>query len=107
MNSIDEKYSEVFEKLDWMYSAIYQNGDIELETWSPAGEDIVFDVNADNLVYEVRCYANNFDVDDHVLMWAEHRGENGVPNSIRELLDDAESIQDMLNELADALEEVK
>lgn len=107
MNSIDEKYSKIFEELDWQWSAVDQNGDIELETWSPAGEDVVFDVNADNLVYEVRCYANNFDVDDHVLMWAEHRGENGVPNSIRELLDDAEAIQDMLNELADALYEVR
>lgn len=103
---MNEKYFEVFHRLDWNCSDVYENGDIELETWSPAGEDVVFDVNTNNLVYEVRCYANNFDVDDHVLMWAEHRGENGVPNSIRELVDDAEAIQDMLNELADALEEV-
>lgn len=104
---MNKKYFEVIDRLGWGYSDIYTNGDIELETDSPAGEDVVFEVNANNLVYEVRCYANNFDVDDHVLMWAEHRGENGVPNSIRELLDDAVAIQDMLNELADALEEVK
>lgn len=104
---MDKKYLEVINRLDWGYSDIYTDGDIELETWSPAGEDVVFYVNADNLVHEVRCYANNFDVDDHVLMWAHHLGENGVPNSIQELLDDAEAIQDMLNELADALEEVR
>lgn len=38
-------------------------------------------------------------------MWIEARGRvRGVPNSIRVLIDDAEAIKKMLNELADALE---
>ena len=36
-------------------------------------------------------------------MWVEHRGENGVPNSIRELIDDADAIQGMLDELVTEL----
>lgn len=40
-------------------------------------------------------------------MWIEARGEvNGVPESIRELIEDAEAIQEMLDGLADALEAV-
>lgn len=39
-------------------------------------------------------------------MWIEARGKvSGVPESIRELIEDAEEIQEMLNDLADALEE--
>ena len=36
-------------------------------------------------------------------MWIEHRGKNGVPGSIRTLINDADAIQEMYNELAHAL----
>ena len=50
-----------------------------------------------------------FDVDEHVEMWIEARrnGVRGVPSSIRELVEDAEDIDKMLEELADALAEVE
>ena len=49
-------------------------------------------------------YASDFDVDDHIEMWIEarHNGVQGVPNT-RTLVEDAEAIQDMLDELAEAL----
>ena len=54
---------------------------------------------------KVEEYAQDFDVDEHVERWidARKRGVSGVPSTIRELLEDAEAIQKMLNDLAEAL----
>lgn len=58
-----------------------------------------------NFAEEVEEYAQDFDVDEHVEMWidARKRGVSGVPSTIRELLEDAEAIQKMLNDLVEAL----
>lgn len=37
-------------------------------------------------------------------MWIEHREENGVPNDVRTLIDDAEDIKDTLLSVAEQLE---
>ena len=52
-----------------------------------------------------RKYDQQFDVDEHVEMWvsARNNGTSGIPSSIEELMEDAENIQEMLNDLADAL----
>jgi hypothetical protein len=102
---LDKKYVDVCEKLDWRI----QDDDKEwilLENWSPAGEDLFVEVEAKNLVKNVREFANSFDVDEHVAGWVESRGENGVPSSVRDLVVDAEVIEKMLEDLADALEKV-
>ena len=78
-----------------------------LETHSPLGEDLPleFDVDAvKELVGEVKELADNYDSDEHVEMWIDSRGKNGVPESIRDLLDDAETIGEMYTTLADILE---
>lgn len=81
----------------------------ELESSSPAGEDLILTIwhggGADSFIYCFRKYANEFDPDEHAEMWVEHRGENGVPFGIRDLIDDADAIQTMYLDLADALEE--
>ncbi len=43
----------------------------------------------------------------HVELWVEGRGKRGVPETFRELVEDAEAIQKMLDELAEALESVQ
>jgi hypothetical protein len=48
-----------------------------------------------------------FDHDEHAEMWVEGRGKNGVPGTIRQLLDDAEAIDKMLQDLAAALAETE
>lgn len=45
----------------------------------------------------MRQYATGFDVDEHVELWIENRGKNGVPSTARELIEDAEAICDMEN----------
>ena len=80
---------------------------------SPAGEDFWFfirknDVNSEeDMVREVRSYANGFDTDEHVQMLLEGRrnGVSGVPD-LKTLAKDADDIKLMLNKLASALESV-
>lgn len=100
---MEEKYRDICESLDW-YIASEEDGYIELEKYSPAGEDFIMTVPAKSFVQEVQEYASDFDTDDHIEMWVEarHNGAQGVP-SIRVLVEDADAIQDMLDELAEAL----
>lgn len=98
---MEEKYRDICESLDW-YIVSEEDGYIDLEKYSPAGEDFIMTVPAKSFVREVQEYASDFDVDDHIEMWIEarHNGVQGVPNT-RTLVEDAEAIQDMLDELAE------
>lgn len=84
-----------------------EHGGVEFEKHSPAGEDFLFYIHGKDIVSGVREYAYDFDTEEHVTMLviAKNNGFAGVP-SIRELCDDADEIQRMLDELADALEAV-
>ena len=93
---------EVFDDLNWRFHRC-SDGSGELESWSPAGEDIVFDIEGKDIPAEVAEYAEDFDPDEHAEMWVEHRGRGGCPSTIRELVDDADAIKEMLKMLADAL----
>lgn len=100
---MNEKYRDICEKLGRSYT---EEGDgyIELEKYSPAGEDFIITVDAENFVESVKEYAAHFDQDEHIEMWVEARCNNisGVP-SIKELVEDADAIECMLEELAEAL----
>lgn len=85
-----EKTIKRIEELNW---SVREDADNYIfETWSPAGENIVVDVPKENFVQEVRQYATGFDVDEHVELWIENRGKNGVLSTARELVEDAEAI---------------
>lgn len=103
---MDKKLREKAEELGW---SLYEdeNGGIELGKYSPAGEDFSFYVHEkENLVETTREYAGGFDTEEHIEMWVQARhSTSGVPD-IKTLVKDANAIQEMLNELADALEEV-
>lgn len=99
---MNPKYREVCERLEW---SVYECGDgsIELEKYSPAGEDFSICVGAENFVDNVKEYAASFDQEEHIEMWVSVRHTvSGVP-SIKELVKDAEDIDKMLKELAEAL----
>ena len=102
INSNYQKLVEIAEKLDWNVSL--SDDQIELESYSPAGEDLVFYIeNNEHLGQQIFEYAENFDEDEHIEMWleAKRNGTSGVP-SVRELVHDAEEIQKMYDELAEA-----
>lgn len=99
-------YEEVFDALEWDCTKC-DDGTLELSKHSPAGEDFNFVIDGKDICREIAEYAYDFDIDDHVDLWAEHRGTRGVPETFRELVEDAESIQEMLDELAEALNSVQ
>lgn len=105
---LEDKYLEILEKQDWSVSSYTDDGRVELEKYSPAGEDFSMCVNVENFPEAVMEYYESFDVDDHIEMWVEARknGVSGVPPT-RTLVADAEAIEDMLEHLAYALANIE
>lgn len=103
---MNDRYREICESLDWSVTSD-GDGNIELEKHSPAGEDFIITVGEEGFVDNVKAYAASFDADEHAEMWISKRGKGGVPSSIREILEDAQAIDDMLRELACALFEAE
>lgn len=92
---------EIAESLGWNVSV--SGNEYEFSKYSPAGEDFSFSVegtDANEVVLEIEDYANDFDPEDHIEMWvnAKQSGTKGVP-SIKELVEDADAIKEMLEEL--------
>lgn len=83
---------------------------VELGQYTPCGEDwwetIWFNGTDTGFIKSVRERYNYFDVDEEVEVWIESRGRNGVPSSIKALVEDAEWKESMLDKLADELEEL-
>lgn len=114
ISSIDE-LKEAIENFGWN---VYESGfgrkgyvEWELSKYSPAGEDFSFPVEHQNnpamAVKAIRDYAYNFDTEEHIKLWVEAQDNiSGVP-SIRELVDDADAIQEMLDELSDFCSELE
>ena len=102
--NLNPKIREIAESLEWTVRE-YDDGTVEFEKYSPAGEDFIFTVNAENVESEIYDYYDNFDVDDHIEMWvkAKEKGVAGGP-SIRRIVEDAEAISEMLKELAGAVD---
>lgn len=100
MNTNSEKLFAYIETLGWnVYCG--DDGYAELSKRSGAGEDFLFTVSANNLIEDVKDYAESFDSEEHAAMWydAGQRGVRGVP-SLHELVEDADAIQEMLEDLA-------
>ncbi len=108
MKKVSKKIIEALEANDWSLSEVYeQDGKyyVEIENYSPAGENIIetvwFDGTSKGFVQGLEELAESFDADEHAELWVDKRGKNGVPETIRELIDDADAIQEMLNEAAE------
>ncbi len=103
-----EKQREIIEGLDWtIHECQLCDGEkgYELEKYSPAGEDFIFTAEDSRLAESIREYAAEFNPDEHAEMWviAKYEGTDSTIPSIRELIEDADAINKMLQELASAL----
>lgn len=98
---LKDKLVTAAEKLGWSV-CIDESGIWEFEQYTPENEDFIFTVDGDDVVSEVNVYARDFDPDEHVMMWADQAGRDGVPD-IRRLIDDADAIKTMLRALSDEL----
>lgn len=80
----------------------------EIEFFSPEGEDVIeciwYDGTDEGFIKAFRENAEHFDPDEHAEMWVESRGTRGVPESIKDLMADAEWIKNTLLAVADELE---
>jgi len=107
---MDEKRKAIIDKMEelgWTVREDADDGSMDICKYSPAGEDFFFTVEGIDIPREVSQYALDFDADEHAEMWVESRDKRGVPESIRTLIDDADAIQEMLNELETALLEME
>ncbi len=91
---LDEKIADLLEEQDFTFTFDEENGNLELERYTPAGEDWIvnlwFDGTVDGFIAETQDYYQGFDVDEEVELWVDGRGQRGVPSSIRTLVEDAE-----------------
>lgn len=101
-----EKLKEIIEKLGWnIYEENYAGGEVgwDIQRYSPAGEDFHFSICHNNdgktALKEIQEYAEYFDEEEHVMV---NLGWTDRPN-IKELVEDVEEIQNMLNELSNYL----
>lgn len=108
---LSKKTIEILENNDMhAYDRSEQHGEFvrEIEFYSPEGEDvcecIFYDGTDEGFIREFKAHAVNFDADEHAEMWIEGRGKRGVPESVRDLITDAEWIKDTLLSVADELE---
>lgn len=106
------------EKMGWNWDAYIEPDNrrtyVEIGQASPAGEDFSMIIDfkekdqAKSFKENLQMYYEDFDVDEHIEMWIEarHNGISGVP-STRELVKDAEAIENMILELCEALSQVR
>lgn len=96
---IGERIERICDECGWSVSK--EDGNmLYISQYTPGGEDFGFDVDAGDVVNEIKRYADDFDVDEHVKMWIA--SSCSTPN-VRALLEDAEWIDKKLQELVEAL----
>ena len=89
----------------WSYSDDGENW--IFESYSPAGENLViegcFSWFGKDAIFDLARYLfgiyQDFDSDDHAAGW--YGANMGEPDSLRDLVDDAEAIEEMYKDLAD------
>lgn len=109
-----DRIDDVLYKLDYIKYDWYQTVDGSwyglVEFWTDtSGQDIpteiYFDGTAEDFVREFCEAAENYSVDDEVELYIGIRGKYGVPETVRELLDDCQEAKDTLMEIAEKLKE--
>jgi len=110
-----EKWEEIYDVLDnmdVMYDTNCWDSETEalIEFWTDtAGQDIPtefdYDGTPEDFVKQFTERAEYYDVDEEVEIYADMRGRNGVPNTVRELLNDCQEAKNTLMEIATKLQE--
>lgn len=98
INKMYQVIQDILEEENWGWIE-NSEGDITIEWYSPAGEDFLMELDKENPAIDFIAQAKDFDIDEHVMLWAENRGENGIPSTIEELLEDAKAIKEELEKI--------
>ena len=104
-----KKIENVAESLDWNITE--DNGDFELEKYSPAGQDFNTSISADDLQeFSEKLYEryNDYDVSAETYLWLDNTGHgtNGAPYDMKDLYEDMEACQEMIRELAVEIQKI-
>ena len=110
---LDKKIQDILEKNEFNFDEEISEQDngkyIEINQSTSEGEDwwetIWFDGTYEGFVNAVEERVLNFDVDEEVEIWIPNRGKGGCPDSIMDLVHDAEWKQKTLENLLDDLQE--
>lgn len=109
---LSEKITDILEENDIQildgYSNVKEDGmEIDLQFYSDAGEDFNFTlfniIDEASFIKEFTDYANSFDADEHASLYIDNRGTHGIPNNVRTLIEDAESIKEKLLSVSNEL----
>jgi uncharacterized protein YwqG len=109
-----ERWEEIYDVLDNMnvkYDTNYCGSETEglIEFWTnTADQDIPtefdYDGTPEDFVKQFIERAENYDIDEEVEVYVNMRGKNGIPNTVRELINDCQEAKDTLMEIAKKLQ---
>lgn len=109
-----ERVKEVFDDLGFGRYDWRKNKDNTwygiFEFWTDTADqdiptEIDFNGTAEDFTKKFVEAAENYNVDDEVETYVDMRGKNGVPNTVRELLNDCQEAKDTLMKIAEKLKE--
>lgn len=90
-----------------------QSTEFEFSKFSPAGRDFSFSVtlkNADfsTFINELENFYEGYDVDYETYIWLdeEGHGKNGAPYRLRDVLEDMEAIERMIEQLLESIRSI-
>ena len=95
VNKYDDMYGEG--KPGWEIGQMSSCGEDWFETFE--ADDV------DTFIANLESRIDNWDSEEEAMPYIERRGQNGVPSSIRDLLDDADWKVEQLKDLLDAIKE--
>lgn len=114
---VKELEAKVNELLGDSYKLSFDDGNsLELEFWSPAGEDMPITLRGDNLrelAKDAENQFDDFDADDHAaqIYHAKNYGSDdmkrfysGAPDSLEDLVEDAKAIKSTYKDIFDRLD---
>lgn len=111
---LSDKIIEIIKENGFTYNIQHQVDEdyyIELNQDTPAGEDwwytVWFDGTDEDFINSLRKGVYDFDIDEEVELWVNSRGKNGVPSSIKVLVEDAEWKLKQLKILLNTLEKIE
>lgn len=98
--------NRIADKFDLSVSIQEDERYVEFEYWSDLGENCLIDLQLEDftlndLFHELFNEADSFDAEDHATMLYNLHGEGVTPTSIRDLLEDADEQQKLLDNLVD------
>ena len=78
--------------------------------FTPQGQDFYFDArmqadDLDTFIHSMTEYIDAFDVDEETYLWldSDGHGKNGAPYRMRDVLDDMEAAERMMNDLLETI----